>query len=62
LYAQKDYLYKIGAMHDIKSGDNTYPTGNKLSGYSATTGWDSPTGIGSPDAAILVQKMKNIAC
>ena len=60
LYAHKDYLYKTGAIHDIASGDNTYPTGNNLSGYSATKGWDSPTGIGSPDAAILVQKMKNL--
>ena len=61
LYAHMDYLYKTSAMHDIKSGDNTYPTGNNLPGYSATKGWDSPTGIGSPDAAILVQKIKNIA-
>jgi hypothetical protein len=30
-----------------------------LRGYKATKGWDSPTGIGSPDAAILVPKMKN---
>ncbi len=61
LYAQKDLLYKAGAIHDIKSGDNTYPTGNMLLGYSAATGWDSPTGIGSPDAALLVPKMRNIA-
>jgi subtilase family serine protease len=61
LYAHRDYLYKTGAIHDIKTGDNTYRTGNTLLGYSATKGWDSPTGIGSPDAAILVPKLKNIA-
>ena len=61
LYAQKDSLYKTGAFHDIKSGDNTYPTGNNLLGYRATKGWDSPTGIGSPDASILMSKIKNIA-
>lgn len=61
LYEHKEALYKTGAIHDIKSGDNTYPTGNVVIGYSATKGWDSPTGIGSPDAAILVPKIKNIA-
>ena len=61
LYAHREYLYKAGAIHDIKTGDNTYRTGNTLLGYSATKGWDSPTGIGSPDAAILVSKLKNIA-
>jgi subtilase family serine protease len=61
LYAHRDYLYKAGAIHDIKTGDNTYRTGDTLLGYSATKGWDSPTGIGSPDAAILMSKLKNIA-
>lgn len=61
LYAQRDLLYKAGAIHDIKSGDNTYPTGNLQLGYRATKGWDSPTGIGSPDAALLVPKMRNYA-
>ena len=61
LYAQRTYLYKTGAIHDIKSGDNTYPTGNNLIGYSATKGWDSPTGIGSPNTAILVPKMRNLS-
>jgi kumamolisin len=60
LYAQRDSLYKTGAIHDIKSGDNTYPTGNDVLGYSASKGWDLPTGIGSPDAAFLLPKMKNL--
>jgi subtilase family serine protease len=57
LYANKDSYYKAGAFHDIKLGDNTYPTDNSVLGYKATRGWDAPTGIGSPDAAILVPKM-----
>ena len=61
LYAYRDYLYRTGAIHDIKTGDNTYRTGNTLLGYSATKGWDSPTGIGSPDAAILMSKLKNMS-
>jgi subtilase family serine protease len=61
LYAQRDNLYKTGAIHDIKSGDNTYPTGNDLVGYRSTKGWDSPTGIGSPDAAVLVPKLRSMA-
>jgi subtilase family serine protease len=61
LYSHKEYLYKSGAIHDIKTGDNTYHFDNALLGYSATKGWDSPTGIGSPDAAILISKLKNIA-
>ncbi len=58
LYAAKDY-YRTGAFHDITLGDNTYPTGNDVIGYKATKGWDAPTGIGSPDAAILVPKLDN---
>jgi len=61
LYAYKEFLYRTGAIHDIKSGDNTYPTGNNVIGYSATKGWDAPTGLGSPDAAVLVPKLRNIA-
>jgi len=46
--------YATGAFHDITDGDNTYPHGGSILGYKATIGWDAPTGIGSPDAAILV--------
>jgi subtilase family serine protease len=58
LYAAKNY-YKTGAFHDIAIGDNTYPTGNDVLGYAATRGWDAPTGIGSPDATVLVPKLDN---
>jgi subtilase family serine protease len=56
LYAFSD-AYVSGAFHDIKIGDNTYPHGGSILGYMATEGWDAPTGIGSPDAAILVPIM-----
>jgi subtilase family serine protease len=62
LYANRATFYSDGAFHDITQGDNTYPTGFTLIGFEATTGWDSPTGIGSPDAAILVPQLKAFAC
>ncbi len=50
--------YTSGAFHDIKTkSDNTYPTGNTVPGYKATTGWDAASGIGSPDAANLIPLM-----
>jgi|SRR5271157_3228125 len=58
LYLDKTTLYSNGAFHDIKMGDNTYPTGSTLLGYEATKGWDAPTGIGSPDAANLILQLK----
>jgi subtilase family serine protease len=47
-------------FHDITIGDNTYPTGSSLIGYEATEGWDAPTGIGTPDAAILIPTLANM--
>ena len=58
LYLNKAALYKNGAFHDITIGDNTYPTGYTPIGFEATKGWDSPTGIGSPDAANLLLQLK----
>jgi subtilase family serine protease len=49
--------YTSGAFHDITLGDNTSPHGGPVAGYKATTGWDAPTGIGSPDAASLIPLM-----
>jgi subtilase family serine protease len=59
LYTLDDSLYKKGAFHDITIGDNAYPTGSGFLGYKATKGWDAPTGLGSPDAAVLVKLMKD---
>jgi len=58
LYASRGTLYRTSAFHDITMGDNTYPTGFTLPGFEATPGWDAPTGIGSPNAAILVPQTK----
>lgn len=57
LYANRAALYAAGAFHDVTIGGNTYPHDNPVIGYKATTGWDAPTGIGSPDAEILVPIM-----
>lgn len=55
-------LYKVAmsglysqAFHDITSGNNSVNTGSvHVKGYSATAGWDPITGLGSPNAAILL--------
>jgi subtilase family serine protease len=56
LYQYKNANYQAGAFHDVTVGDNTSP-GSTVMGYQATAGWDAPTGIGSPDAAIFVAKI-----
>jgi subtilase family serine protease len=39
-------LYKISTYHDVTSGSNGF--------FSATVGWDYPTGLGSPNANFTV--------
>lgn len=56
LYQHRSDNYQAGAFHDITAGDNTLP-GSTVMGYQATTSWDAPTGIGSPDAAIFVSQI-----
>ena len=54
-------LYKIGAdptryaadFHDIATG-NTNQTDPNVAGYAAGVGWDPVTGLGTPDAAVLL--------
>ena len=43
------------AFHDITTGDNTvkFPP-RTYRGYHAAPGWDPATGLGTPDAAVLV--------
>jgi subtilase family serine protease len=47
------------AFHDVKTGNNTFTFKNgngkkeTITGFEAGAGWDSPTGVGSPDAANL---------
>jgi subtilase family serine protease len=46
---------RLRAFHDITVGNNTVVFPPKtVSGYSAAPGWDPVTGLGSPDAAVLV--------
>jgi subtilase family serine protease len=63
LYLSRQAFYCKGAFHDITMGDNTYPYlpiseyyGLPI-GFEATKGWDAPTGIGSPDGAILLKML-----
>jgi len=55
-------LYRIAAspayhqaFHDITTGDNTvqFPP-RTITGYRAAAGWDPVTGLGSPDAQVLI--------
>jgi subtilase family serine protease len=53
-------LYKIGAnptryaadFYDVTTGNNT--ASPSVPGYPATTGWDPVTGLGTPNAAVLL--------
>jgi len=51
-------------FHDITTGNNTVTladaNGNPVSitGFSATTGWDPVTGLGTPNVANLLQDLK----
>lgn len=55
-------LYRIAAgplygpaFHDVTTGTNTVVVGGvTYTGYPAGPGWDPVTGLGSPDAAVLV--------
>ncbi|HZC06399.1 MAG TPA: S53 family peptidase [Ktedonobacterales bacterium] len=55
-------LYKIGAssqyqsaFHDVTEGNNNFSgKGVQVQGYSAATGWDPVTGLGSPNSANLI--------
>ncbi len=43
------FLYKISTFHDVKTGSDGF--------FSATVGWDYPTGMGSPDANATVKAL-----
>ncbi len=62
-------LYRIGrsadyhrAFHDITAGNNTatWPPVT-ITGYRAAPGWDPVTGLGSPDAQVLVPLLARYA-
>ena len=55
-------LYKIGAdptryaadFHDIATGNTNQDPTTSVPGYAAGVGWDPVTGLGTPDAAVLL--------
>jgi subtilase family serine protease len=51
------YLYALqgtSSFHDVTVGSNANEPGT---GFLATTGYDPPTGLGSPDVGVLVQQI-----
>lgn len=42
-------LYKLSSYHDITSGSDTF--------FAARPGWDYPTGLGTPDANMIVSSL-----
>jgi subtilase family serine protease len=44
------------AFHDITIGNNSF---GGITGYSAATGWDPATGLGTPDAAGLATALSH---
>jgi kumamolisin len=47
LYQNYPQLLQSKALRDVTSGNN--------GGYTAGTGWDACTGLGTPDGALLLQ-------
>lgn len=41
------------AFHDITTGNNSWDV-SLFTGYSAGSGWDAASGLGSPNAAHLI--------
>jgi subtilase family serine protease len=54
-------LYRT-AFHDVTAGSNTveFPP-QVFPGYQATPGWDAATGLGSPDARVLIPLLARYA-
>lgn len=46
-----------GLLYDVTQGSNTTPT--YQGGYSATAGWDRPTGWGTPDVGRIIASLKS---
>ena len=45
-----------GILYDVTQGSNITPT--YTGGYSATAGWDRPTGWGTPDVGRIIADLK----
>lgn len=54
LYALGRSRLSAQLFHDITVGDNTFHGPVTVQGFSATKGWDPATGIGTPQANVLV--------
>jgi subtilase family serine protease len=51
------------AFHDITAGNNTVQFPSKtVPGYTAAPGWDPVTGLGSPDARVLIPLLAHHTC
>jgi subtilase family serine protease len=57
----QDDLYHIGKkpaqsgdFHDITVGNNSFFS---IPGFNAVPGWDAATGLGTPDAAVLLRDL-----
>jgi subtilase family serine protease len=56
--AQNDRSYR-NDFHDIRKGDNSLGPG--MPGFSADSGYDLATGLGTPDVARLVNDLTNVS-
>ncbi len=57
LYAVTKYPPYYAALHDVTTGNNSWDVSG-ITGYSARAGWDPASGLGSPNAAILIAFLK----
>lgn len=49
---------KTAPFHDVQSGDNVFPSGG--AGFTAASGYDYPTGLGSPNINNLLTLLVNL--
>jgi subtilase family serine protease len=56
LYAVAGAAQRSGALHDVTTGNNDVVELGGF-GYSAGRGWDAVTGVGTPNAALLLPQL-----
>ena len=54
LYALGNSLLRFAAFHDVVIGNNAWDVSG-VTGFSARLGWDAASGLGSPNAAVLIK-------
>lgn len=59
LYQNYQQFTQTAAFHDIVDGNND--TGDSGGGYSAQSGWDACTGLGTPNGAQLLSVLQQLA-